>query len=489
MFDWLSHRAQVSPHEPALIFEYQSWSYRDLDREVARLAAQLTAAGVVPSQHVAVLLPNQPEFVFLIHALARLGAVLVPLNLRLTAEELTWQVTQAACEVVICCDETGATGNRLAVPLLSLNALPPPTPQPPLSPLDLAAIQAIVFTSGTTGLPKGAMLTFNNHFYSAVASSFRLGTASATRWLVSLPLYHVGGLAIVFRACLYGTTVVLLPGFSAEQIVVALAEQAITLVSVVPTMLHRLVNNYAQQIKTPHLHTILVGGGALPATLAQECVRSGLPIATTYGLTEAASQVATTTVAEAARKPGSVGKPLMFSTVRIINQYGQPLPAGEVGEVVVSGPTVMAGYYRQPEATDRALRDGELHTGDMGYLDEDGDLWLVDRREDLIVSGGENVYPMEVEAVLRRHPAVDEVCVVGLPDPEWGQQVTAALLLRPGISPESISATTLIDFARPQLASYKLPRRVVVLESFPQTASGKIRRGAVRTQLMEDSPR
>jgi O-succinylbenzoic acid--CoA ligase len=488
MTDWLSHRARVSPHRPALVFEAQTWSYRDLDRDVTRLAGQLTSAGVTAGRHVAVLLPNRPEFVLLFHALARLRAVLVPLNLRLTVDELSRQVTQANCDLLLYSDETADSAERLplqGLPLRTLAARPLPDTVPVLPPFDQSATQAILYTSGTTGRPKGAMLTYNNHFYSAVASSFRLGTAAAARWLVSLPLYHVGGQAIILRACLYGTTVVLLSGFKPEDIALALAKHEVTLVSVVPTVLHRLVNNYAPQIKTPHLRTILVGGAALSAPLAQQCATFELPVVTTYGLTEAASQVATATVTGTAAKPGSVGKPLMFTTVRVADSRGHSLPAGEVGELVVGGPTVMIGYYRRPEATARALRGGELFTGDLGYLDEDGDLWLVERREDLIVSGGENVYPAEVEAVLRGHPALDEVCVVGLPHPEWGQQVTVAVTLRPEAAPEAITTATLMEFARPHLAGYKLPRRVVLLPTLPQTASGKIRRNAVRRILLE----
>jgi O-succinylbenzoic acid--CoA ligase len=204
-------------------------------------------------------------------------------------------------------------------------------------------------------------------------------------------------------------------------------------------------------------------------------------VAPTYGLTEAASQVATMPPQDAARKPGSAGRPLLFTSVRIVNEAGQELPAGAYGEVVVSGPTVMRGYFNNPEATAKTLRDDQLYTGDIGYLDEDGDLWLVQRRSDVIVSGGENVYPAEVERALEQHPAVAVVCVVGLPHPEWGQQVAAAVVLREG---QSLAEVELLTFGRERLAGYKLPRVVRFVKSLPQTASGKIARQAV-TEMFE----
>src|SRR5690606_19213253 len=201
---------------------------------------------------------------------------------------------------------------------------------------------------------------------------------------------------------------------------------------------------------------------------------------TTYGLTEAASQVATMLPAGVRTKPGSVGRPLLFTQVRIVDEVGQAVPAGTPGQILVSGPTVMAGYDGDEAATQQVLRNGELHTGDLGYLDEEGDLWILQRRSDLIVRGGENVYPAEVEAVLRRHPAVAEACVVGIPDAEWGQRVAAMVVLENG---REVTAGELEAHCRQHLAGYKLPRVWRFVATLPQTASGKISRRAVQEEM------
>ncbi|MEM6284870.1 MAG: o-succinylbenzoate--CoA ligase [Chloroflexota bacterium] len=341
-------------------------------------------------------------------------------------------------------------------------------------PVDLNATQAIVFTSGTSGKPKGVEITFGNHFYSAMASAYRLGLNPNDRWLSVLPLYHVGGLAVIFRSTLYGITTVLHDRFDIDRIQHSFDHHGITMISLVPTMLYRMIE---AGVRWPDsLRLILLGGAAASPELLQRAFDMGLPIAPTYGLTEAASQVATMRPEDARKKPGSVGKPLMFTSVRIAGENGEWLPAGEYGEVLVSGPTVMKGYYKNDEANAKTLRNGELHTGDIGYLDEDGDLWLVQRRSDLIVSGGENVYPAEVEKVMRAHPAVKEAVVVGVAHPEWGQQVAAAILLEDNAT---LTEQELTDYSREHLAGYKQPRRILFVDAFPQTASGKIQRGEV----------
>ncbi len=490
--DWLAHQAQVSPEHVALIFEQQEITYQQLNDKVAKMAAQLAEAGVEAGQHVAMLMPNQVETVCLIHALARLGAVLVPLNVRLTESELCWQVNQADCLFVICTSQTEAQAATLAqsdVRVISVNLSTHKNVETLYDymgeveewqsrPLDVSNVQGIIFTSGTTGHPKGAMLTFANHQASATASAFRLGTQPNDRWLACMPLYHVGGIAIIFRCCLYGTTVVLHNGFNLVTVNQSLANQQITLVSLVPTMLHRLLDTEKPALaSSTSLRCILVGGAATTPALLTRCQALNLPLATTYGLTETTSQIVTQVPMPGGHKAGSVGKPLMFSAVRIIDVEGQPLPAGDIGEIVVSGPTVMQGYYK----TKKIVHNGELHTGDMGYLDKEGDLWVVQRRADLIVSGGENVYPAEIEQVLEAHPAVGEVTVVGVADDEWGQKVVAAIV--PKDPERTVTEEELVAFGREQLAGYKQPRMVRFIDKLPRTASGKVRRHKVKDWL------
>jgi o-succinylbenzoate---CoA ligase len=470
MLDFLTLSTRATSDSIALIYGGEKWTYAGLNEQCNRLSA-----GLQPNIHIGVLMSNRPEYVILIHALVRLNAVLIPLNTRLTPAELGYQVQKSRCALVVYDDTTAIKADTLACPKIHINDLSGESLHLERE-LDLTAPHAIVFTSGTTGSPKGAVLTYSNHFYSATASAFRLGIMPGDRWLLCLPLFHVGGLAVVMRSALYVTTIVLHDGFDVDAVNHAIDTQNITIVSLVPTMLYRLLEARNDRPFPPSLRLVLLGGAAASPQLIERCHRLNVPIAPTYGLTEANSQVATITPPEARRKPGTVGKPLPFTKIRIVDENGNTLPAGEYGEIVVSGPTIMAGYYDEPQA----IRNGELYTGDIGYLDKDGDLWLIQRRSDLIVSGGENVYPVEVETVLRQHPAVEDVCVVGIPSVEWGQQVAAAVILRHDTTLED-----LLTFARQSLAGYKLPRKIRFVGSFPQTSSGKIQRVAV-TELFKD---
>jgi O-succinylbenzoic acid--CoA ligase len=481
MQDWLTARVQATPRKIALIIGEEQWTYGELGQWVDAYCAGLITHGMTSGQHVAVLMPNGLTYVCLVHTLARLGAVLVPLNTRLTAAELRWQISHSDAALLVYGEETATIASQLmddsnciAVNAAALRSQGEGSGAK--SQFRLDAPQAIVFTSGTTGQPKGAVLTFANHFWSATASSYRLGLSPEERWLSCLPLYHVGGLAVVFRSCLYGTAIVLHERFDLGAFNTSLERDQITLTSLVPTMLHRLLAMRKGQAWPASLRHILLGGAAATPELLAAAQASSAPVATTYGLTEAASQVATLCPADVVRKPGSVGRPLMFTNVRIVDETGATLPPGEKGEIVVTGPTVMSGYYKNPAATAKTIRNGDLFTGDIGYLDDEGDLWLVQRRSDIIISGGENIYPAEVEAVLRQHPAVAAVAVVGVPNAEWGQVVAALVECHPH---KQVTAAELLAFSRQQLAGYKQPRLLAFTDALPQTASGKIERRTV----------
>jgi O-succinylbenzoic acid--CoA ligase len=483
MHDWLAERSAITPERLALLADGERITYGELNRRTAELAGRLAACGVGPGDRIAALLPGGITYVALIHAAARLQAVLAPLNTRLTAIELGQQMARLDPRLLLYSDVYAATARALASHAdlaTTPDALPAGAPRwQPRPSFDLEATQAIIFTSGTTGEPKGAMLSFANHFWSATASAYRLGVRPDDRWLSCLPLYHVGGLAVLFRACLYGTAAVLHDRFDAAAFQHAIDTQQITGTSVVPTMLHRLLATRREPWPAS-LRLVLVGGAAAPAPLIAQAREQRLPIAATYGMTEAASQVATALPDAVFAKPGAVGRPLLFTAVRIIDDAGSSLPAGKVGEITVRGPTVMQGYLDDPLATARTLPDGELRTGDVGYLDEEGDLWVVQRRSDIIISGGENIYPAEVEAVLDSHPAILRSCVVGVDDPEWGQRVAALVERRPGTS---ITAARVLEEIEDRLAGYKRPRILFFTEELPQTASGKIERRAVQSEV------
>ena len=491
--DWLRARMLASPQALAVMANGSAYTFAELDGMVDRLCGYLEREGVVTGEHIALLMTNSLAAVCSIFSMARMGTTVVPINTRLTKDEIFWQLEHADCRRVLCTESTKnaameATSGRLPFHVLPeppvdleawLSLFPPLTRSTRLDP-GVHSPQAIQFTSGTTGFPKGARISYANHLWGAIGSAFKLGVRSDDRWLVCLPLFHVGGMAILFRSCLYGTAVVLHDGFDEELVIHSLKAEGITLVSLVPTILTRLLDRGLHASQAPDLRLILLGGAAAPVDLLKSAFNAGLPVAVTYGLTEATSQIATMLPVEARAKPGCTGRPLLFSDVKIVTESGAKARTNEPGEIVVRGPSIMSGYYVDDEATRAALCNGWLHTGDIGYMDDDGDLWILNRRSDLIVSGGENVYPSEVERILRSHPLVVEACVVGLPHPVWGQQVAALVQL---VGPGQVDEDELLSFSRKFLAGYKQPRLVVFVDHMPMTGSGKIQRRAVEELL------
>ena len=484
------HKTRVIHYPENFFFAYGDLGLRVSHTNVnvsQTCAAILRHTSLEPGDRVAILMESPVPFILTLFALMRMRVVSVPLNTRLTASELAWQIQNVGCRLVICGPETrtlaGETGaNVMELPNIDLED--PASQFGDFGWMKLDDDFAIVHTSGTGGRPKAAILTYGNVYQSAVASALKLDTRRNEQWLCVLPLYHVGGLSIVFRSLNYGTAIELVPPgpFDVREVNRILSEHPITLVSLVPTMLQRLLDAKTRPWN-PQLRLILLGGEAPSPELVERCIAEKLPIATTYGLTEASSQVATATPDLVYRKPGTVGKPLMFTQVRIRGENGDEAVAGVPGEILVKGGTVMRGYYNDPDATTQALRDGWLHTGDIGYLDEDGDLFILQRREDLIVSGGENIYPAEVERVLRSHPRVAEAVVFGRPDAQWGQRVVA--LVQPA-SGASISHDSIGRFLRERLAGYKVPRQIVFVDALPLTASGKIQRREAR-RIFDDA--
>lgn len=493
--DWLEARVQASPTQIAIQAIGSQGdrilTYHQLATEVDSLTPHLIYAGIEQQRKVGLLLNSIP-YLTLIPALIRIGAIIIPLNTRLTSDEILWQVKSSECDFVITDIERKAiaqtivqsgvkvyllTGNRPDLDLPSLSPIEPIDIEPALPrDVNLEDPFAIIHTSGTSGKPKGAVLTYNNIYQSAMTSAYRIGVMPDDRWLCVLPLFHVGGLSILLRSLLYGTMVDLFPYFDVREINLKLTNEPITVVSLVPTMLQRLLDA-REQAWNPKLRLVLLGGAAPSPELVQRCIDEKIPIATTYGMTEASSQVATSTPELVVQKPASVGKPLMFTQVRVIDGQGQDMPTNEIGEIIVKSPTVMQGYYNNPDATTNTIKEGWIYTGDMGYKDEDGDLFVVQRRSDLIVTGGENVYPAEVENALRQHPQIKEIVVIGLDDTEWGQRVAAAIQLEDG---QDLLPDEIITFARQHIAGYKIPREIQFVQEFPQTGSGKIQRQWVR---------
>ena len=488
--DWLHQRARVCPERLALIAGDGTgrWTFSSLDSYVTQTANYLAALGMGADDRVALLMRNSRTCVTLVHALSRLGAVLVPLNTRLAPAEIGWQLRDVRARWLLH-DPVNAMAATTAVrdaerPALhlvlvdenSVASMPTQAAPPNSVRFHLDAPHSILYTSGTTGHPKGAVLTFGNHWWSAVGSALNLGLSPDDRWLACLPLFHVGGLAILLRSVIYGNTAILHESFDPNAVNQAIDEEQVTIISVVSVLLRRMLEARGGRSYPASLRCVWLGGGPASPELLEACLRHDVPVVQTYGLTEAASQVATLSPEDARRKSGSAGKALLPTEVSVVRDNVEAL-AGEIGEIVVRGPTIMPGYVNNPEATAQALRDGWLHTGDLGYLDEEGFLYVVDRRDDLIISGGENVYPAEVEAVLLSHPAVEEAGVTGLPDQRWGQVPAAYVKVRQGLA---LTEADLEAYCTARLARYKVPARFRFVESLPRNAAGKLLRRELR---------
>lgn len=480
--DWLAHRARSTPGRFALRAGARRWTFAELDARVSAMAAWLQDCRLEDGARVAVLGRNSLAYAAVVHAVPRAGCVLVPLNARLTPEELAWQLTDVSPAVLLYDPDHAPVAERAAraagVPAALLpdpDALPPRVEAPRL--FSLEAPHTVLYTSGTTGHPKGVVLTFGNHLWSALGSALNLGLTGDDVWLACLPFFHVGGLSILLRGVLYGIEVSVHASFDPLAVNADIDTGGVTIVSVVATMLRRMLDARGDAPFPPSLRCLLTGGGPVPLDLLERCARVGAPVVQTYGLTEAASQVCTLAPEDALRRLGSAGKPLFPTEVRVVGEDGRQLPPGVTGEIEIRGPTVMQGYLGRAEETARVLEGGWLRTGDLGYLDEEGYLYVVDRRSDLVVTGGENVAPAEVEGVLREHPSVAEAAVVGLPDPEWGERVAAAVELRPGMwtTPDA-----LVAFCRARLAGFKVPREVRIVAELPRNAAGKVVRRLVR---------
>ena len=476
---WLLQRAEATPDAPALETPTVVWSFSDLaDR--ARRGAQFLQSNAPPGDApVALLLEGHATFAAWFHATALAGRTVLPLNLRLTAGELARQLEDARVDWLI----GEADDPRLAalaghVPGLRADPAPElaglPLPSGPLrgEATGPDALLAVLFTSGTSGRAKGACLSRGNFEASAHGALERLGPAVRGRWLACMPLFHVGGLSILVRSLLFGGPVRLLPRFDVTEVSAALDAGDVEGVSFVPTMLSRLLEHRAGRPAPAGLRVVLLGGAAAAPELLARALAAGYPVCPTYGLTEATSQVASAPPPVAGATRPQPLLPLPGTELRIVAE-GCDVAAGEAGEILVRGPTVMQGYLHRPEDTARALRGGWLHTGDIGCLDHQGGLNVLDRRDDLIVSGGENVYPAEVEAALLEHPSVADAGVTGMADPDLGSRVVAWIVAVPGTATD---VESLRRHCRERLAGFKQPREFRLVEALPRNAAGKLQR-------------
>lgn len=493
--------------KPALVMDDRSHSWRELDRRVSRLASAISDHRVCRGDRVAVLLSNCPEYFEIYFACARAGVIAVPLNYRLGPRELLPILEHAEPALFIAGAEYAATLRELA-------SLWPRCPQPWLvgegeldgtvpyedgiragrtdvlpAHGDEREPVAIFYTSGTTGPPKGAMVSHLNLEMNGYNQILADQSLAEDINLVATPVYHVGAVFMAITYMMLGCTQVLLPRFEPDAWMRAMQSSRASVSLLIPTMINAVLNHPAfGRYDLSALRLIFYGGGPMPPVVLERAMRKlGCAFTQGYGLTEtleATFLVAADHIlngsAKQQKRLHSAGREAAGASVRIVNDAGIELDPGEVGEILVRSRSVISGYWKMPEETAMAIRGGWFYTGDLGYLDEDRYLFVVDRKKDMVVSGGVNIYTKEIEVVLYEHPAVLEAAVIGLPDEEWGEMVTAAVVRKPGMA---VSAGELMEHCRGRLAGFKKPRTVIFLDELPKNPSGKILKRELRASL------
>jgi len=506
-------RAEIDPSTTAIIFENKDLSYKDLADRVRRLAFDLNAKGVCTGDRVAFLGLNQTSYFETLFAAHCIGAIFIPLNYRLSGPELQYIVNDAQVHTLIvdsycapvlsgiqdqlCCTryilssdtETNKTRSD-AEPILnrseSFAAIIEKNP-----PIERVVeskqhdIAIIMYTSGTTGKPKGAMLSHGNLMWNNIQAAFTFSISSNDTSLVCAPLFHVGGLNVTSLSTLMcGGTLVIHRSFEAHKALRDIQRYGVSTLFAAPAMLNLMaIEENFSQTSLASLTMIIVGSAPVAPSLLQTYIDCDIEINQGYGLTETSPMVSFLTARYTKTKIGSAGKPGLFGEVKIVDSSGAKLEAGQAGEILYRGANVMLGYWNRPLDTARAIDpQGWFHTGDAGYLDQDGFLYISDRIKDMVISGGENVYPAEVESVLYDHPAIKEVAIIGLPHPKWGEAVTVILALNKN---EKLELEELRNFSETKLARYKLPLAMHIVDALPRNPAGKVLKYQLRGQFLD----
>jgi acyl-CoA synthetase (AMP-forming)/AMP-acid ligase II len=498
---WPTRRAFLSGDRTALIAGERRITYTELDRRTDQLARAFRAEGVRRGDRVAGLLFNSPAFLETMLATAKLGAVFVPMNLRLSPAEVTYLLADSGADLFVYSAplapvaRAALTGEGVRVRTRVVvggepadgesefeQLLASGDPRALGTDVDGSDLSCLMYTSGTTGRPKGAMLTHDNHLWNVVNTlSFGRGLRESDVTVTVAPMFHIGGLGVHTLPLLYvGGTNLLLPSFDPAQTLEAMARERATVQFMVPAMWAALmaVPDFDRHDLSA-LELAVSGGAPCPLPVLEFFQGKGLPFQEGFGMTETAPAVSILDADHVKEKAGSIGRAVFHVDARIVDEHDVDVPTDRVGELVVRGPNVFTGYWGLPEATAEAFRGGWFHTGDLGRMDPEGFITLVDRKKDMIITGGENVYPIEVEQVLYRHEAVREVAVVGVPHSQWGETPVAVVALMEGAE---VAADELITYARGRLAHFKCPTRVVVVPELPRNATGKVLKTVLRQE-------
>lgn len=466
--NWLLKQAATQPNQIAIDDGNERLSFAELKKQVEVLVGKIDHLN--PGSRVGLLATNTLMSYRLALAIMCSGRTIVWLNWRLAGEELERQIKDSGLQ--LCLVENSLWRLGMTSPFKSYSAFLITNADPgeliPVFKSDWVA--SIMYTSGTTGKPKGVLQTFGNHFYSAVSSALNLGLSSADKWLCVAPIFHISGFSIIMRGLIYGMTVRLVEKFRAEEIERILANEAVTIMSVVPFMLKKLIQ---QQNKT-NIHynsafrCMLLGGGTIDRETLEICLQRSIPVVQCYGMTETCSQIVALRSADALLKLGSVGQPLFATQLKLSKD----------SEILLKTPALTPGYLNLPDKLPSKMIDGWYRTGDIGHLDKEGYLYIDGRADEMLISGGENIFPQEVEQVYQRYPQINEVAVVGQNDSVWGQVPVAFV-----VSDRRLSTAKLMNYGYEHLARYKVPQHYIFVSELPKNASGKIRRFMLREKL------
>ncbi len=482
---WPARRARMSPDRVAAVHGDRELTYRDLFERATKVAHALAGLGVGSGDRVAYLGPNEPRFLETMFGTGMLGAVFVPLNTRLAGPELDYILTD--CDVSVLVRATDHVLTAGVPHVLDPTAYEERVAAAPATPVDEVVapddVALIMYTSGTTGRPKGAALSHANIHWNTVNVLIDVDIAHDEVTLVNAPMFHVAALnQTVLPTFLKGGTVVL-DSFDPVRTLETIARRKVTYLFGVPAMFQAVAGTPEwTDADLSSVRTLICGGAPVPQSVITTYQERGLVFLQGYGLTESSPSALFLRAAESTSKVGSAGTPCFFTDVRVLDADGEDVPPGVPGEVVLHGPNVMTGYWGKPAETAAVLSpDGWLRTGDIAVSDEDGFLYIRDRVKDVIISGGENIYPAEVEDALHRHPAVRDCAVIGVPDERWGEVGRAIVVARDEVEPQE-----LLTFLDGRIARFKIPKSVVFAEVLPRTASGKLLKSALRTTYGED---
>ncbi len=484
IFDLAAKRAQLTPERKALYFAGQWYSYKTLNERATRLAARLAQAGVKKGDRVSILAQNHLAHIDLILATAKLGYSYTPFNYRLSPAENA-QIAAYVRPRLLFFDEanaaaaaaTGATSLALTDYESWLNTAAPVPPTPDLKAEDT---QMILFTGGTTGIPKGAMQAYRQGFYNAVNTICSWGLRDDDCVIQATPCFHAAVNAFTLPLLHLGARVVLEQNFDPAEYLELVAQERCTILFMVPTMFKMLSDHPTfANADLSSVRWAISGGAPCPEPVRVAFARRGIRFKQGYGLTEAGVNCFAMELSDAEKRPTSVGKTVMHAEAVIRNTAGQAVKTGEVGELTLHGPHVFTGYFERPEDSAKALRDGWLWTGDLAEQDEEGFFYIVGRRKEMFISGGENIFPVEIENALYQHPDISECAVLGVPDARWGEVGLTAVVLRPGAS---LGAAELKSYLGRRLANYKIPKHIYFYDALPKSGAGKI----LKTELAND---